>query len=959
VGIDLGTTNSALAYVDTEQSPWRVETLRIPQLVAPGQIEAREVLPSFHYEAAAGEFPAGSLRLPWDRTEPKFAIGVFARDQGAKVPGRLIASAKSWLCHPGVDRTAGLLPWQGADDVTRLSPVEVSARILGHLRAAWDHQFPQHLLAQQDVILGLPASFDEVARELTVKAAAAAGLKRVVLLEEPQAAFYAWIDEQGSRWEEVVQPGQKLLVCDIGGGTTDLTLIRVRQEDDGRVRFHRVAVGEHLILGGDNLDLSLAHDLEEKFSGAGKLPPRQWAMLLRSCRQLKETFLQPHAPERQIVHLPGPSSKLLSGGSQREVARDDVQRLLVDGFLPSVPRDAKPARRQSGFQEFGLPYAPDPAITKYLAAFLLAHRFSGSEELREIFSDHDSPEKDPAKPDAVLFNGGFFESPVLRERLLTVLGSWFSGATSPAWRPHVLEHGRLDLAVARGAAYYGMVRRGQGTRISAGLARTYYLGIRSENKGPLVVCLLPAGVEEGHEVLLESRFSLLIRQPVEFSLFVSSTRLTDLAGAVLPWEREQMTALPPIRTVLHSGSQSAGADQVTVQLLARLSEIGTLDLSCREADGKRSWKLQFDVRSTTRTDLASHTGTGEQSGFLDDTALAACRAALRRTFAPQTADEALPPGELIKALENAAGMRRESWPPTLLRGLWETLLDFVDGRQLSPQHEARWLNLLGYSLRPGYGLAVDDWRIAQTWRLFQTKKLWHPAAVCRVEWPILWRRIAGGLSAGQQLALAEPIVAPIRPQLKAVAQTASQSAARMGRSTSRRPQKSGKKTAETIFGTGYHETAEIWRLLGSLELLPISMKKELGGLLCRLLPGESVEAIQRAEVWALGRLGARVPLAGQLQSVVPAETAAAWALQLLEGGRDGHDDLFALMQIARKTGDRQRDLAEEVRQSIARWFRKIGTPKHYQELLLEGGSLDQEEQAQQFGEALPPGLRLT
>ncbi|MGH7136361.1 MAG: Hsp70 family protein, partial [Pirellulales bacterium] len=325
VGIDLGTTNSAVAYVDTADDGWQVHTFAVPQLVAPGEVEARETLPSFHYEAARGEFSANALKLPWQTEAPGFAVGVFARDHGTNMPGRQISSAKSWLCHPGVDRTAQLLPWHPAADVERLSPVEASARYLDHIRQAWSARFPNEPLELQDIVLTLPASFDEVARELTVRAAKLAGLPRVVLIEEPQAAFYAWIYHQGDRWAELVSPGQKILVCDIGGGTSDFTLIRVRHGEGGKIRFHRVAVGEHLLLGGDNLDLALAHHIERRLTGDGKLEPRQWAVLVRACRRAKEALLAADAPEKLVVNLPGSGARLIGGGLQVELTREEVE----------------------------------------------------------------------------------------------------------------------------------------------------------------------------------------------------------------------------------------------------------------------------------------------------------------------------------------------------------------------------------------------------------------------------------------------------------------------------------------------------------------------------------------------------------------------------------------------------------------------------------------------------------
>ena len=744
VGIDLGTTNSAVGYVDTAEKLWTDRTFEIPQLVAPGEIEARETLPSFHYETAPGELPADSLALPWGAKDRKFAVGFFARDHGVSMPGRLIASAKSWLCHSGVDRTAELLPWHGAPDVERLSPVEASSRYLAHISEAWDFRFPEHPLAEQDVVLTLPASFDEVARELTVKAAKLAGLPRVVLIEEPQAAFYAWIHDQGDQWDHLVQPGLKILVCDIGGGTSDFTLIRVRRGEGGKVQFLRVAVGEHLILGGDNLDLAVAHHLEQKLTRGGKLEPRQWAVLVRSCRHVKEALLSSNPPERLAVNLPGTGSRLIGGGLQIEVTRDEVQQLLLEGFLPRVALEDKPISRRSGFQEFGLPFAPDAAMTRYLASFLTAHRHVAIGDEPPAAPDHD-----PARPDLVLFNGGLVASPVLRARLLEVLASWFAESQAQPWNPNVLANERLDLAVAHGAAYYGMVRRGVGIRIAAGLARTYYIGAESaERNEATAVCLLPAGIEAGQEVNLADRpFELLIRHPVEFPLYVSSTRLTDRPGELLAVDPEQMTSLPPIRTVLEAQKKGA-SESLVVNLHARLTEIGTLDLWCSEAQGPRTWRLQFDVRAATETDRAGHLGAGEAEGVIDESLVNDCRRLIHAAFSADAGASTIKPESLVKQLEERTELRRRDWPMSLLRNFWEALVEMEPGRRRSAEHETRWLYLFGFSLRPGYGLAVDDWRVAQTWRLLQGKRIHHTPA-CRVEWLILWRRIAGGLSAGQ------------------------------------------------------------------------------------------------------------------------------------------------------------------------------------------------------------------
>ncbi|WP_029247074.1 Hsp70 family protein [Schlesneria paludicola] len=966
VGLDLGTTNSAMAYVDTNETPRRIHTFVTPQIVAPGQIEARETLPSFHYQPAPGEFPPDSMRLPW-QTSTEYLVGHFARDHGTVVPGRLIGSAKSWLCHNGVDRTADLLPWQGAEDVTRLSPVTASARYLEHFRAAWDHRFPDHPLAEQDFVLTLPASFDEVARELTIKAAKQAGLQKIVLIEEPQAAFYAWIDKHTDRWEQLVSPGQTILVCDVGGGTTDFTLIRVRKGKDETIQFHRVAVGDHLILGGDNIDLALAHHLESRVQPGGQLDPRRWGVLVRSCRALKEVLLGEDPPEKWTLTLPGSGSKLIGGSIQIPVTRQETESVVAEGFFPEISLDAKPLASKSGFQEFGLPYAADAAITKYLAAFLTAH---GSVATDDAVPPNASPSFPVAavRPDIVLFNGGVFASPLLRDRLIHALETWFRSEDS-TWTPTILENERLDLAVARGAAYYGMVRRGEGVRIAAGLARTYYIGVETaapttDESGAAptsnvsALCLVPAGIEPGQEVdLSQHQFQLRVSEPIEFPLFVSSTRLTDRAGDLIAVDPEQIKELPPIRTVLKTG-KSKDATTVAVILKARLTEIGTLDLWCSEVGGKRSWQLLFDVRSATRTELSAHQSAAEGQGLFENEIVQAARGVIVETFAPerhspipgtvdskskQTTHISKPlPSEsqektasVVKRLEQALSIDRGDWPTSLLRQLWDELIECESGRWASAQHESRWLNLTGFSLRPGYGLALDDWRCSETWKRLQGKLAFATTA-CRAEWYILWRRIAGGLTAGQQLALAAPLISQLKQAVRQL----------------------GAKGKGIDFGGNTHESSELLRLLGSCELLPISVKHELGDLLLEILGRPRFTALSTATLWAIGRVGARQPVYGPLNSVVPAESVARWLTKLAEFKLKDNMVPFTTMQLARKTGDRYRDLDDVARREALRMMDRFAGSDHYRDLVTEVKTLETADQSLIFGEALPKGLRI-
>jgi molecular chaperone DnaK (HSP70) len=868
--------------------------------------------------------------LPWDRETPEHVVGVLAREQGARSPGRLVASAKSWLCHTGVDRSADLLPWQGAADVERLSPVEVSARYLRHIRDAFNARHSNEPLEDQDVVLTLPASFDEVARELTVRAAAAAGLPRVVLIEEPQAAFYDWIDAHGDDWDQRVEPGQKILVCDIGGGTSDFTLIRVRRGDDDKVQFHRVAVGDHLILGGDNLDLALARHLEEKLGGS--LEPSQWAVLVRMCRRVKEDVLSDGCPESISFNLPGSGAKLIGGGIRVVVDRDETRELLLDGFFPQVTLDDRPSKQQSGFREFGLPFASDPAVTRYLGSFLTTHRHAGeaeSDHTAEVSGQGRAGGADPARPDIVLFNGGVFASPLVRDRVMQVIRSWFSGDDAQ-WSPILLDNPRLDLAVSRGAAYYGTVRRGRGVRIAAGLARSYYIGV--DTAAPSAFCLVPGSAEAGQEIdLVQHRFQLLVHQPVEFPLYVSSVRLADQPGELLPVDPEQMKSLPPIRTVLRTRGKKQ-ATSIPVTLHARLTEIGTLELWCSEVHSDRSWRLQFDIRSATQTEIAAQQTEGEAEGVIDEPTWQVCRQLIADTFGGDGKNK---PAGLVKQMSGALDLERWDWPMSLLRRIWETLLDFQDGRRKSPAHEQRWLNLLGFALRPGFGVAVDDWRVAETWRMVQGR-LAHAAASSRTESWILWRRIAGGLSVGQQRAIADPLLSAVRGLHRRLTK--------------------GKGGGD--FGFTPQETIEMWRLLGSLELLDVPLKVELGSMLVDILDKRSMQPARSAMVWALGRIATRVPVYGPLNRGVPVDVASQWLMTLMRVRKPDETDLLAVLQLARRTGDRYRDLGDKPRGEVIDWMQGHGAPPHFLELVSQGGLLDREEQGRIFGESLPKGLQI-
>jgi molecular chaperone DnaK (HSP70) len=604
VGIDLGTTNSALARIDARADEGvRSDVLEVPQLVNAGEIGELELLPSFLYMPADTDFPAGSLALPWNPS-PQFVVGELARKRGAENPVRLVASAKSWLSYSGVDRTSAILPWQSPSEVARLSPVDVSSSYLQYLRDAWNHvertRGSGATLADQDIVLTIPASFDEEARRLTLRAAEHAGFDRVTLLEEPQAAFYAWIESEGQRWRDIVKVGDLVLVCDVGGGTTDFSLITV-SEEQGELVLRRAAVGDHLLLGGDNMDLALARALQQRLETKGQRID-QWQLqeLWYRCRHAKEALFGDPSLAGQSVTVRGKGTRLVGGTLKAELTRDDVQAVLVDGFFPVVERDAMPARqRRLGFQELGLPYAADAAVTRHLARFL-AEQSRQSDERGTIRRGPSGL----ACPTHVLFNGGVMKAPALRARVIEVLNRWIDAEGFPALdSTHVLESHDLDLAVARGAAYYGKARHGRGVRIRAGAPRTYYIGIESAMPSvpgmpaPLkALCVVPFGMEEGTRAEIPGReFGLVVGEPAEFRFLTSTTRKQDHIGDLVEDWGDEIQEISPLEVTLAS---DAGRDDVRpVRLETSVTEVGTLELWCVSRDGGDRWKLEFNIRS--------------------------------------------------------------------------------------------------------------------------------------------------------------------------------------------------------------------------------------------------------------------------------------------------------------------------------------------------------------------------
>ena len=916
IGIDLGTTNSAVSSVDLSRKG-HVEIFQVPQITGLGEMSNLNTLPSFLYLPGDHEIPKGAIGLPWD---PDIAgiVGPFAREQGAKVPKRLVSSAKSWLCHGKVDRTAPILPWGGDDQETRVSPVEATAAYLRHIRKAWNHvkggDNRDLDLEDQMVIITVPASFDEVARDLTVEAAGQAGIRDMTLLEEPLAVFYNWLMGHEQKWDQFIRPGDLILVCDVGGGTTDFTLITLKEAEERPV-FERLAVGDHLILGGDNMDLAIARRLELRLNkkNAGSLNIHRWQALCHQCRQAKEEILNGLSASKTIT-LVGEGRRLISDTLSATLDRIEVEESIVDGFFPLItPDDPVSEGPRQGMTEFGLPYAKDPAITRHLIRFLEQHRRDVAEALGK---------KSP-KPDFVMFNGGVLKPTAIQERIRTVIGRWFNETDGAL--PRVLPNSDLDLAVARGASYYGLVKTGRGLRVGSGTARAYYLGVGDSKKGDpktggtqRAVCLVERGMEEGSKIELDTHdFSVLTNRQVSLDLYSSSFRTGDHVGDVINID-DSIRPLPPVRTVIHFGKK--GKETILpVRMAALYTELGTLSLWCMSTKTNHSWQLQFQIRDPDQAVAVPEPEVYEESTV--DQALKE----VKESFSNRGAGT--PPERLVKTIVEIVRSPREKWPIRFIRQVADELILLADRRKAGPEHEGRWLNIVGYCMRPGFGDVLDESRIQMIWKIFRTGPVHDKKAQVRSEWWVLWRRIAGGLDIGRQRQVLEGISALLTPR---------------------------KKGAKRRLAPQEH--MEIWMALANLERLGVQDKAAWG----RLLLDELSPKKSRPQLWwSLSRIGAREPLYGPLDRVISPKEASRWVQGILSRAwKNPRPVGMALSQIARRTGDRRRDLEPEVIKQIVGWLTQFDWSGPHIRLLEEIVPIAPLEESAIFGESLPSGILL-
>ena len=914
IGIDLGTTNSALAWTEPRGA---ISIFQIPQLVAAGDVAGRPTLPSFLYFTDQSQRDAGAVRLPW-HASPEVIAGVLARDEGALVPSRLIASAKSWLSNSRVDRTAALLPW-GVEGGPRLSPVEASARLLAHIRDGWNHEHARERAAwqleQHQLVLTVPASFDEEARELTVEAARQAGIDQLTLLEEPLAALYAWIASHRRQLTETFASGALILVCDVGGGTTDFSLIRA-QIEDGELTFARIAIGEHLLLGGDNLDLALASLVEQKLAQSGKLTITQRQILRRKCTAAKESLLGETGADQVVITLLGSGRGVVGGGMSTELTREEVSATLTEGFLPITAPDDVPSRdRRVGLRELGLPYETEPAITRHLAGFLTRAGAAHGAGMMQ--------------PDAVLFNGGFFTPALARRPMIEALTAWFGAP------PEVLENEAPEAAVAIGAAFYGKLRRDPAASkrllIRAGSARSYYIGVDTEGASTTgtVLCVMPRGTQEGTRFDIERPLTVMSNQPAAFTLHSSADRTDPVNTLVAAGDggdepgRLALQKHAPLVTAFRYGKRSRRVP-LAVRLSAAFTETGTLEIWCQSQDTDHRWRLAFNLRGVEADPLdglADEAANAENAVLVDPDAIAAASALVRGLFGGAAT---LAPEPLIGELETIIGHGKLAWPLPVIRTLADALLETVAGRERGPAYEVRWLNLAGFCVRPGFGSTLDEWRISELRKVYAAGIAFPKEIQNQVEWLVLWQRVSAGFNAGQQRELALRV------------------SGQLGLGQRKAPRLNPQVEREA------------WRLLASLERLDAGQRARYGEDLLERIRRDPRNAHW---LWALSRLGARQPLYGPLNAAVSPAVAERWIDQLLKVREITADRAQCIAHVGARTGDPARDINETTADTAADRLTAAGEHEAARHLRVVAES-SASEKGRLFGETLPEGLKL-
>ena len=898
IGIDLGTTNIALSYIDTLSDPGSIRQFKIPQLINNGELIEDELLPACCCFPALERLPENALALPWQQ-DNTCGIGLYALKQGSAEVARQVRSAKSWLCHAGVDRTKNILPWMARDKEWAISPLNATAKYLAYLKDAWDYTLGNQkdqngdlcLINSQQLVITVPASFDECARELTLEAAEQAGLKNITLLEEPLAAFYSYLSANSDSYQQLLTPKTSVLLADIGGGTTDFSLIEL--DDDGVL--NRTAAGNHLLLGGDNIDIAIAKIAEQKLGG--QLSPADWAVLCQQGKEAKEKLLSdPDCAAADIVLL-AKGSSLIGDMKKTSIERAELDKLLFDGFFPAIEGDAPPAVRAAGIRSMNLPYEQDAAVTKHLLDFLRSAAKATGKEADKVCVDY------------ILFNGGTMIPAVLRERVVEIVSSWHEHEVKE------LPSENLNLAVSNGAAYYGLSRRGEAVQVKSGTTKAFYLELAAESRQ--CVCVMPRGAEENNVFELDQEFTVTANCQVLFPLLSSSTRINDQVGDTVE-VTDEFSHISQLNAVLLFGQSEKGKREIKAKLTSTVSATGILAVKLHSLESDHQWPLKFDVRLLAE----KSSGEADVEFIIEQEKIDQASALINEFFSTTNAAR----GKLNRELEQLFELQRKDWPLALLRSLSDILLElpFAD---LPIEREAAWLNLTGYCLRPGFGHPEDEIRIRKVWKIWYLELKNKKDMQANAEWWIFWRRVAAGLSGGHQRTIYQNLLKEVAP----------------------------KGVYSTKLKPGSQLKAEMWRVLGSLERLTPAQKEGVAKVLLK-----RINKLEDFEVWTIGRLGSRKLFHAPANLLVSGTRVNKWVKIMLESKQFRRNAMavFALLMLAQITEEREIDITAAVATEVKNFFDSLPDGTKYTKNLTIKHELNEQEQNSMFGEKLPLGLQL-
>ena len=880
---------------------------KIPQIVAPGELEDLELFPSFCFFFDKKLNKEEMMNPAWNSKSP-YTVGSYARDYGATVPNRFISSAKSWLCHSGVERKEKILPWGGNLEEVMHSPLSITSFYLSYIKKAWNHKYAHLkdsfgnlcLFEDQNIIITIPASFDETARELTIEAAKLAGCRQVNLIEEPLAAFYSWLDMNAESWQNQIQKDEKVLVIDIGGGTSDFSIIALNENG----ALERTAAGNHLLLGGDNIDIAIAKKIEEKWKT--ELSHGDWLTLCQKTRQAKELLLNQLELKSTDITLLSQGSSIIGNLRKYTLERSELEGLLIEGFFPFISSDSSSPLKKKGIQKMGLPYESDPSIPSHLLQFLKYAQSVSAKSTKEtgilLF------------PNKVLFNGGTMIPKILRERIISSIQNWFDGKNIQE-----LASRDLTLAVAYGASYYGRTKVHGGVKVKTAASKSYYLKVAHANKSGAdkVICIMPRGADENLKVHTQGSFTVETNKTVHFPLFSSATRIGDKAGVFLE-ESEDISFVSSLFSILRYGTKQEKIP-LKAGIVSELTESGVLKIEIESQTTSHKWPLKFDVRLINDEDTNALT---ENLVTFDHETVEKSKAFLKGYFSLDKSQNI----SIFKELEAITSATREKWPMHFLRSLADTLLDIDYKTLILADFESRWLNICGFVLRPGFGDPEDEIRLRKAWQLWPAG-LNNPNDPQTVsEWWVFWRRIISGLKSGHQISIYNELSKHLLP----------------------------KGIYQQRIKLGEQAKAEMFRCLGSLELISEKQKKFVGNILI-----ERGKKLESYEYWVLARIGARKLFHASANCVIGAKTSELWISMLLKGSTPSQDKLFAISRMAALTPDRALNVSSETVLGAISFLRKAKAPVHWIKHLETVTTDDTQEKTKLLGDSIPLGITVT